>query len=58
MRVNLNFSRTFSGAAITALTLALLTVAQAKQRNGSESSISNFGRINENLYHGKREQVI
>jgi len=46
MRVDLNFSRTFSADAITALTLALLTVAQAYQRNGSESSISNLGRIN------------
>ncbi len=53
MRVNRNFSRTFSAAAIAALALAQLTVAQAAQRNGSQKArISNFGCINETFYRG------
>ena len=53
MRVNLNFSRTLSVAAIAALAVAQLTVAQAAQRNGSQNTrISNFGCINESFYRG------
>jgi len=53
MRVNRNFSRTLSAAAIAALALAQLTVAQAAQRNGSQKTrISNFGCINETFYRG------
>jgi protein tyrosine/serine phosphatase len=53
MRINLNFSRFLSAAAITALAVALLTVAQAAQRNGSpKTRISNFGCINEHFYRG------
>jgi protein tyrosine/serine phosphatase len=53
MRVNLNFSRTLSVAAIAALALAQLTVAQPAQRNGSQTTrISNFGCINESFYRG------
>ena len=52
MRVNRNFSRTISAAAIAALALASLT-AQASQRNGSQKTrISNFGCINEAFYRG------
>ena len=53
MRVNRNFSRTLSAAAIAALALASLTVAQAAHRNGSQKTrISNFGCINETFYRG------
>ena len=53
MRVNRNFSRTLSAAAIAALALAQLTVAQAAQRHGSQKTrISNFGCINETFYRG------
>ena len=53
MRVNRNFSRTFSAAAIAALALASLTVAQAAHRNGSKKTrISNFGCINDTFYRG------
>ena len=53
MRVNHHFSRTLSAAAIAALALASLTVAQAAQRNGSQKArISNFGCINETFYRG------
>ena len=53
MRVNLNFSRTLSVAAIAALALAPLTVARGAQRNGSQNArISNFGCINEGFYRG------
>ena len=53
MRVNLYLSRALPAAAITALALAQLTVAQAAQRNGSQTTrISNFGCINENFYRG------
>lgn len=53
MRLKLTCSRTLSAAAITALALALLTVAQASQRNvTTKSNISNFGCINENFYRG------
>ena len=53
MRVNRNFSRTLSAAAIAALALAQLTVAQAAQRNGSQKTrIANFGCINETFYRG------
>ena len=57
MRVNLNYSRTLSVAAIAALALAQLTVAQAAQRNGSQCVrllcwAGSTGR------YGNREQVI
>jgi tyrosine-protein phosphatase SIW14 len=54
MRVNLNFSRSLSAAVITALTLTLLSAAQAKEHNNgsAKTSISNFGCINDNFYRG------
>ncbi|MEK6288275.1 MAG: tyrosine-protein phosphatase [Acidobacteriota bacterium] len=53
MRVNRNFSRTFAVATLSAAALALLTMAQAAQRNSSSKTrISNFGCINENLFRG------
>jgi len=54
MRVNLNFSRTLTAAATAfALTVSMLSVAQAKQRGGAAgTSITNFGCINENFYRG------
>jgi protein tyrosine/serine phosphatase len=53
MRIDRNISRTFAAATMAALTLALLTVAQAAQRNSSpETSIDNFGCINDKFYRG------
>jgi protein tyrosine/serine phosphatase len=53
MRINQNLSRRFAVAAMTAVTLALLTVAQAAQRdNSAKVDIQNFGCINEKFYRG------
>jgi protein tyrosine/serine phosphatase len=58
MRVNLNFSRSISAVAITALALVSLTVAHAAQRDGSSKTrISNFGCINENFYRGAQPKT-
>ena len=52
MRVNRDFFRTFSVVTLAAAVLALLTVADAAQRNSSQPRISNFGCINENFFRG------
>lgn len=53
MRVNLNFSRYISAAAVITIAMALLAVAQTAQGNGSsKTTISNFGCINERFYRG------
>ena len=53
MRVNRNFSPSFSAVTFIAAALALLTVAEAAQRDGSpKTGISNFGCINETFYRG------
>lgn len=58
MRVNRNFSPTFSAVTMAAAVLALLTVAQAAQRNSSSKTrISNFGCINENFYRGAQPKA-
>lgn len=53
MRTNRNFSPTLSAVTFIAAALALLTVAQAAQRDdSSKTRISNFGCINKNFYRG------
>jgi tyrosine-protein phosphatase SIW14 len=52
MRINRNHSRTIAATIMAAVALALLTVAQAAQRDASATRVTNFGCINEKLYRG------
>ena len=57
MRAKRMFSRFLATSTTVALTLSLLTAAQAAQHSAlANISIKNFGRINENFYRGAQPQ--